>query len=418
MARFVLEQLSDFGDYSGNRDLNELLKMNINEHKNSTNVRVSPDGRHIHVILRKPKVGLVTFDKYERPQLAQKKLDLCLTRTVPIVDVLYLDQNHSSSSSRGSAVVAVVYETGKAEFWRFQECKPGWHLMQTSDLCNSPRARVVSVCTCSNLIVWCEERPPSESSPALGSTRNKLRYCVCRRDFEVEEGAVSLTGVKIALHNNPKFNVISSGEYVHLLPDLKTKPLLSISKFLLSWCPRRDTFRVNTTCKSTPLKEDTLSAKESDFKKLVTDCLGYLSTLEPPEIYDFSPTGYGGLLLLLSTGWVCLLQRDGMLRQVYKLVENSMVKFRTHTSLCIYQDTVALLLDQSLHLIDLNCGKEQGKILLKSGGLLFINQVERWTPHLLSETGLSVVRQETDTRDLNSKLKLSGFGTVLSLIHI
>ncbi|XP_030011451.1 Hermansky-Pudlak syndrome 6 protein [Sphaeramia orbicularis] len=418
MARFVLEQLSDFGDYTGNRDLNELLKMNINEHKNSTNVRVSPDGRHIHVILRKPKVGLVTFDKYERPQLTQKKLDLCLTRTVPIVDVLYLDQNHSTS--RGSAVVAVVYENGKAEFWRFQQCKPGWHLLQTSDLCNSPRARVVSVCTCSNLIVWCEERPSSESSPALGSTRNKLKYCVCRRDFEVEEGAVSLTGVKIALHNNPKFNVISSGEYVHLLPDLKTKPLLSISKFLLSWCPRRDTFRVNTTCKSTPLKEDTLSAKESDFKKLVTDCLGYLSTLEPPEIYDFSPTGFGGLLLLLSTGWVCLLQRDGMLRQVYKVAENCMVKFGTHTSLCIYQDTVALLLDQNLHLIDLNCGlqlncKEQEKILLKSRGFLFINQAERWTPHLLSETGLYVVHQGTDTRDLNCKIKLSSFGTVESI---
>ncbi|KAE8280613.1 Hermansky-Pudlak syndrome 6 protein-like protein Ruby-eye protein [Larimichthys crocea] len=250
MARLVLEQLSDFGDYSGGKALTgDQLTDSLSD------VRLSPDGRHIHVILRKPK-----------------------------------------------------------------ECKAGWHLLQTSDLCNSPRARVVSVCVCDNLIIWCEERPPSESSPAFSSTRNKLRYCVCRRDFEVEEGAVSMGGVKISLHNNPKFTVVSSGEYVHLLPDLKVKPPLSISSFFLSWSLRHDSFTISTTCKNAPLKR--LSSKESDFKKLLTDCLGYLSTLEPPQIYDFSPTACGGLLLLLSTGWVCLLQKDGMLRQVYKLADN------------------------------------------------------------------------------------------------
>ncbi|XP_044069095.1 Hermansky-Pudlak syndrome 6 protein [Siniperca chuatsi] len=411
MARLVLEQLSDFGDYTGGKELTEIFKLTNNE---QSNVRLSPDGRHIHVILRKPKVGLVTFDKYERPQLAQnqKKLDLRLTRTVPIVDVLYLD--HSNSSSRATAAVAVVYEDGKAEFWKFQECKVGWHLLQTSDLCNSPRARVVSVCVCSNLIIWCEERPPSESSPALSSTRNMLRYCVCRRDFEVEEGAVSLGGVKIALHNNPKFTVVSSGEYVHLLPDLKVKPLLSISKFFLSWSPRHDSFTVNTTCKNTPLKK--LSAKESDFKRLVTDCLGYLLTLEPPEIYNVSPTTCGGLLLLLSTGWVCLLQKDGMLRQVYKLADNCLVTFGSHTSLCMYQDTLALLIGQNLHLIDVNCGRELEKIMLQREGLLYVNRAERKTPHLLSETGLFVVlNKETDSRDCNSKMKPSGFSMVESI---
>lgn len=404
----LLEQLSDFGDYTGGKELTEIFKLTNNELKNSlSNVRVSPDGRHIHVILRKPKVGLVTFDKYERPQLAQnqKKLDLRLTRAVPIVDILYLDHNNSSSS-RDAAAVAVVYEDGKAEFWKFQECKAGWHLLQTSDLCNSPRARVVSVCACSNLIIWCEERPPSESSPALSSTRNKLRYCVCRRDFDVEEGAVSLGGVKIALHNNPKFTVVSSGEYVHLLPDLKVKPLLSISNFFLCWSPHHDSFTVSTSCKNTPLKK--LSAKESDFKRLVTDSLGYLSTLEPPEIHDFAPTACGGLLLLLSTGWVCLLQKDGMLRQVYKLADNCLVKTGTHTSLCMYQDTLALLIGQNLHMIDMNCGRELEKVALKREGLLYVNRAERQTPHLLSETGLFVL--------VNKEMKPSGF-TAVEGIH-
>lgn len=416
MARFELEQLSDFGDFTGGKEMVEIFKLSNNEFKNSlSNFRVSPDGRHIHVILCKPKVGLVTFDKYERPPLAQnqKKLDLWRTRTVPLVDILYLDPNNSSIN-RDAAVVAAVYEDGKAEFWKFKECKAGWHLLQTSDLCNSPRARVVSVCACSNLIIWCEERPPSESSPALSSTRNKLRYCVCRRDLEVEEGAVSLGGVKIALHNNPKFTVVSSGEYVHLLPDLNAKPLLSISSFFLSWSPRHDSFTVSTACKNTPLKR--LSAKESDFKKLVTDCLGYLMTLHPPEIYDFSPTACGGLLLLLSTGWVCHLQKDGIMRQVYKLAENCLVKSGTHTSLCMYEDTLALLTGQSLYLIDMKCGRELEKITLKREGLLYVNRADRYTPHLLSENGLFVVvNKETDSKDCNSKLKPHGYSTVESI---
>lgn len=409
MARFVSEQLSDFRDYSGGGDLNEILtQRRSGEYAGCdlSDVRVSPDGRHIHLILRKPTPGLVTCDKYERPQLAlsHKKQNLCITRTVPIVDVFYLESN-----SNGTALVAVIYETGKAEFWRFQqESKPGWYLLQTSDLCNSPRAKVVSVCACSNSIIWCEERPPSESSPVLSSTRNKLRYCVCRRDFEVDEGGVLLRGVKIALHNNPKFNVISSGENVHLLPDSKIKALSVINKIIISWSPRRDTFRLSTTCKSTPLKEDVLPTKESDFKRLLTDSLGFLSIQDTPEICHFSPTGCGGLLLLLSTGWVCFLQKDGTLRQVHKVDGNFVEKFASHTSICLYQETLALLTEQSLHLLDISCGTEHGKVKIKTAGLLFLNQAEKSTPHFISEEGIFVVHREIETKDLNSKLKCCG----------
>jgi len=404
MARLVLEQLSDFGDFTGGK---ELMRRTSPENTNSlSQVRLSPEGRHVHVILREPQVGLVTLDKFERPDLVQnqKKLDLRSTRAVPIVDVLYLDHR---DSSRDTAAVAVVYENGKAEFWKFQECKAGWHLLQTSDLCNSPRARVVSVCAWSNLLIWCEERPPSESTTALSSTRNKLRYCVCRRDFEVSEGTVALGGVKIALHNNPRFTVVGSGEFVHLLPDLKGKPPMPVSKCFLSWSPLHDSFTVGTTCKSTPLKK--LSAQESDLKRLLTDCLGYLSTLEPPEIHDFSPAACGGLLLLLSTGWVCLLQKDGMLRRVFKLEDNCLVPRGTHTSLCMYQDVIAVLIGQNLHLIDVNCGRELEKITLQSEGVLYVNCAERCAPHLLLETGLFVVvSRETDSGDCGSKRKPPG----------
>ncbi|XP_072292644.1 BLOC-2 complex member HPS6 [Eucyclogobius newberryi] len=407
MARFVLEQISHFLDYTNGRDLIDILTQRGSD---LSDVRVSPDARHIHVILRKPTAGLVTFDKYERPQLAlsqKQKQDylLCLNRTVPIVDVLYLAQSSNDT-------VAVIYENGKAEFWRFQEAIPGWHLQQTSDLCNSPRAKVVSVCSCVNSILWCEERPPSESSPVLSSSRNKLKYCVCRRDFELQEGGVVLRGVRIALHNNPKFTVISSGEHAYLLPDIKTKPLAVINKVILCWSPSHDTLRLSTTCKTAPLKEDTLSTKESDFKRLLTDCLAFLSILDLPEICFYSSSGCGGLLLLLGSGWVCLLQKDGILRQVYKLENNFVHTFGSHTSLCMYQETLALLTEQSLHLIDINCGTERGKIKVKKAGLLFRNQIEKCTPQFVSEEGIFTVQQETETKDIHSKLKSCGSNKV------
>lgn len=411
MARLFLEQISDFGDYTCGQELTEFFQVtNDDLKKNLSCVRLSPEGRHIHVIQSKPEVGLVTFDKYERPQLLQnqKKLDLISKRTVPVVDILYLGDN--DGGSRDAPTVAAVFEDGKAEFWKFLPCKNGWHLLQTSDLCNSPRARIVSACASSNLIIWCEERPPSESSPALSSTRNNLRYCVCRRDFEVEDGAVSLRGVKIILHNNPKFTVVSSGECVHFLPDMRVGSLWSISSFFLTWSPQCESFAVGTLCKNTPLKR--LSAKESDFKKLVMDCLGFFSILNPPEIYNYAPSSHGGLLLLFNTGCVSLLQKDGILRQLCTVADNRLMTYGTHTSLCLYEETLALMIGQNLHLLDVKCGRELEKIAVKREGLLYVNQAKRSTPHLLSKNGLFIVaNKETTSKDNNPQMMRSGFGT-------
>ncbi|CAL8256512.1 unnamed protein product [Lota lota] len=406
MTRPTLERVTDFGDYTYGKELHEFLKqINTNNRckNNLSDVRLSPDGRHIHVILRQPKVGLLTFDKYETPQLVQnqKHLDLRLTRTSSIVDIIYLDHNNNRNAD--IATLVVVYENGKAEFWKFQECKAGWHLLQTSDLCNSPRARVVSVSSCANLIIWCEERPHSESSPSVSATRNNFRYCICKRAYEVEEGCVILGGVKIALHNNPCFTVINSGDYVYLLPAApQEKPLLSVSQCLLSWSPQRDTFRVCSTCKGALLlkKDFPSSPKETDFKRLVMDCLGYLSSLQPPEIHGFSPAACGGLLLLLSTGWVTLLQRDGTLRRIYRLADSCPSNCSTpllHSSFHTYQDTLALTAGRTLYLIDLRCGRELEKIALKREALLYVHRAERRAPRLLLETGLYLVtRQEEE----------------------
>ncbi|XP_063048037.1 BLOC-2 complex member HPS6 [Engraulis encrasicolus] len=407
MTRLALDQVTDFGDFTRGKDLNEFLKQTFtnNSSRNGlSDIRVSPDGRHIHVILRKPKSGLMTFDKFQRPHLiqCQKYLDLSLTKTSPVVDVVYLDNNKES----GVAVLTVVFENGKAEFWKFWERKSGWHLIQTVDLCNSPRARVVSVCVSLNFIAWCEERPPSENSSVLGPNRNNFRYCICKRTFEVDEGGVSLGGVKIALHNNPRYTVTSSGENVYLFAadNKDNQSPGTVSKFFLTWSPQNDVFRVSSTCGGALLQRSSVPHRESDFKGLVTDCIGALSNISPPSVCGHaSARNSGGLLMLLSSGWVCEMQKDGVLRHIYKLPDNCQASTWTHTSLSVYHDVLALTVGKTLYLIDTKCGRELEKISLKVESLLFVNSLESHTPHLLSDSGLFVVMRRDTAADLKNK---------------
>ncbi|XDV50386.1 hypothetical protein PO909_019452 [Leuciscus waleckii] len=389
MTLLALEQVTDFGDFTKGKDLKEFFKReysNISTQNCLSDVRLSPDGRHIHVIVRQPKSGLMTYDKYQRAHLmqCQKHVDLVITRNVPIVDVIYIPQ---SKPDDAASVLGVIFESGKVEFWKFLESRSGWHLLQTVDLCNSPRAKVVSVSMCQNFIIWCEERPPSENSSSVCSN---FRFCICKKTVEVNEGGVSLGNVKIALHNNPRYTTISSGDLVYLLPDMRENSSVGVSKVFLVWSPEHDTFKVHSACSCTLMKS---SSKESDFKRLVTDFIGLLPTLNPPDICGFSPTGCGDLLLLLSTGWVCIMKRDGCLRNIYKLPDNCLSASGTQNSLNMYSEVLALTIGRTLFLIDTKCGLELERISLKTEGLLFVNSLDSHSPQMLSETGLFVVTQ-------------------------
>uniref|UniRef100_A0A8C2B9Z3 HPS6 biogenesis of lysosomal organelles complex 2 subunit 3 n=1 Tax=Cyprinus carpio TaxID=7962 RepID=A0A8C2B9Z3_CYPCA len=360
---------------------------NISSQNCLSDVRLSPDGRHIHVIVREPKSGLMTYDKYQRPHLiqCQKHNDLVLSGNVPVVDVIYVPQ---SKPEDGASVLGVIFENGRVEFWKFLECRSGWHLLQTVDLCNSPRAKVSSVCMGQNFIIWCEERPPSENSNSVCSN---FRFCICKKTIEVHEGGVSLGNVKIALHNNPRYTTVSSGDLVYLLPDMRENSSMGVLKVFLAWSPEHDTFKVHSACSCTIMKS---SSKESDFKRLVADCIGLLSTINPSDICGFSPTGCGDLLLLLSTGWVCIIKRDGSLHHIYKLPDNCLSASGTQNSLKIYNEILALTIGKTLFLIDTKCGLELERISLKTEGLLFINTLDSHSPQMLSETGLFVVTQK------------------------
>ncbi|KAA0718015.1 Hermansky-Pudlak syndrome 6 protein -like protein [Triplophysa tibetana] len=390
MTRLELEQVTDFGDFTKGNDLKEFLKQTVSNCL--SDVRLSPDGRHIHVIVRQPRSGLMTYDKNQRPHLVQcqKNADLTVTCNVPIVDVIYMTQ---SKAEDGSCVLGIIFENGKAEFWKFLECRPGWHLLQTVELCNSPTARVVSVCICLNFIVWCEERPPSESS---GGACNNFRYCICMRTVEVNEGGVSLGCVKIALHHNPRYTTIASGDLVYLLPVSDNSPV-NVFKVFLAWSPEHNTFKVHSTCSSSLLMKS--SKKESDFTRLVTDCVGILSTINPPDICGVSPAGYGDLLLLLSTGWVCVIKRDGGLWKIYKLPDNCLSSGDTQNSLNVYKEILALTVKRTLFLIDTKCGQELERISLKWEGRLLVNTLDTQSPQMLSETGLfKITQKELDAK--------------------
>lgn len=400
MTRHALEQVTDFGDFTRGHDLKEFLQQSYsnNSSKNCLeNLRVSPDGRHIHVILQTPKRGLMTYDRYQRAHLlqCQKHLDLVLTKNVPIVDLVYF---HLNNTEDGATLLGVIFENGKVEFWRFSERKSGWSLLQTADLCNSPTAKIVSVSTSQHFIVWCEERPPSESSSASSVSRNNFRFCVCKRTFEVDELGVSLGSVKIALHNNPRYMVVSSGDVVYLLPDTKEQPVSVVSKVFLTWSPQHDIFKVHSASSGTLHIRNSTANKESDFKRLLTDCIGILSTITPPDIYGFCPSGSGDLLLLLSSGWVCMMRRDGILHQIYKLPDNCLTTCGIQNSLNLYHNILALTVGRMMYLIDAKCGLELERITLKREGLLFVNSLESHSPQMLSETGLFVVIQEVETK--------------------
>lgn len=417
MTRHVLEQVTDFGDFTRSKELREFLKQSYAKNSSKSclsNIRISPDGRHIHIIQKAPRTGLMTHDRYQGAHLAQcqEHLDLVLTRNVSIVDLLYFQPND------GVLLLGIIFENGKAELWKFSERKSGWSLLQTVHLCNSPRAKIVSVCLSQNFIIWCEERPLSGSSSVSSANRSTFTYCICKRTFDVDERGISLGGVKTALHNSPCYSVISTGDIVYLLPNINKDSCTSVTKVFLSWCPQSDVYKVHSAGNGTLFVRTPAENKQFDFKGLITDCIGYLSTINPPDICAFSPVGHEDILLLLSSGWVCIMQRDGILRQIYKLPDNCLATCGTQNSLNLYDDIVALTVGRMMYLIDIKCGMELERIPLKREGFLFVNCLETTSPQMISEAGLfMVIRKEPEAKSKPSDVQFEKINSGAVLVE-
>lgn len=394
MTQHAVQQAADFVDFFRGVEVREILQ---SSKSGLSDVRVSPDARHVHVMVRAPASGLTTCDKYPKSHLihSPQQLDLSLTRSVP-TDLLFFP---AAQSEESDLLLGVIFENGKAEIWKFSERKSGWNLLQTVELCNSPRAKVLSVCISGHFIIWCEERPPSESSSLA---RSPFRYCICKRKFHVDDTGLGLESVRIALHNNPRYLTLSSADMVYLLPDSNERSNLGVSKVFLSWSPQLDVYKVHSACTGTILSKQSTGNKQCDFKRLLTDCIGLLATMVPPDICSFCPAQNGGLLLLLSSGWICMLQRDGCLRQIYKLPDNCLPT--RESSLNIYGDVIALAVARVMYLVDVKCGIELDRISLKEDGILFVSGSEPLVPHILMTTGLFTITE----KEVEAKIKPSG----------
>ncbi|MFT7817109.1 Hermansky-Pudlak syndrome 6 protein-like [Arapaima gigas] len=399
MKLLTLYQLSDFSDFTRGRDLGDFLKENSIYCSHGTrtplfHVRVSPDGQHMHLVLHKPKGGLMTFDKHRTcTQICnQNYLVLSSRRRRIVVDVVYLDHHHRD----GVSTLLVVFEDGSSEFWRFCEPKSGWHLLHTSELCDNPRTKVSSLCVAGGHIVWCERRPPLESD----NPQNHFMYHICSRAFEVEEEMVHLGEVKMMLKDGPKYAIVNSGEIVYLLPDLRDTAPEILSRFFLRWSLHSDNVIIKSICGGAALiTELSTMSKESNFKGMVLESLTMLLASDPVKICSFSPSGDGGLVLLLSSGWISVMKSDCVLRQVYKLDENFGSIENDHISMNVYSDWLVLVKGRVLHVIDVHCGFVLETIPLQSEGILFINHKDRCVPHVLTETGLFLIEHQKSRSD-------------------
>ncbi|XP_028651547.1 BLOC-2 complex member HPS6 [Erpetoichthys calabaricus] len=372
MKGFILEKLTDLSDFTRSGDLLEVLNPIEGNNQVWDLVRVSPDERHIHVLL---PGGLWTFDRVSRahplPKTCGSNLDLT---NRPVLELLYLDIGIKGSA----ALVAVVLQNGRVEFWKYSEQKSGWDLLQTSELCDSSKAKVVSVCHSGRSLVWCEERLTPECT--------LLRYCVCWRSYEVEERSVHLGGATIALINSPIVRVLASGDLVYMLP-CKNDALQNVSKFFLTLYTKHNRIAVCSLDKGELISRHVGKYKLYDFKKLLRDCIGVLAASSPPQIRGVCPTGSGGLLLTLGSRNISLLEKNAVVRQIFSMDDNHSV-----SSTQVYGPFLAFIASRTLYILDIICGQLLEKITLKTDAVLSRNAAAEPTIHLLSGTGLYSVK--------------------------
>ncbi|KPP63098.1 Hermansky-Pudlak syndrome 6 protein-like, partial [Scleropages formosus] len=339
----VGEPVSDFSDFTRGRDLSDFLRDNSigsGTRAPPFHLRISPDGCHIHVVLSKPRADLMTCDKRRSSAQIRSQSGLVVSpaKRSPVADV---------------------------------------------------RRRPV-------------ENPSEENPPLLDGPRLCFTYSICSRAFELDQETVRLGRAEVVLRDGPPFVVVASAENVYLLPDSRASAPGSTSRLLLGWSPCRDQVAVYSICEGSILMaEPSAAAKGSDFRRLVSECLVALLAADPVELRSFSTTGDGGLVLLLSSGWICVMNVDGVLRRVHRLAENGATSNCDRISMNAYSDCLAVVEGRVLHVIDLQCGLELGRIPLRDDGILFLNHDERHVPHLLTDTGLFLVRLHESRSDHN-----------------
>ncbi|XP_067393355.1 BLOC-2 complex member HPS6 [Emydura macquarii macquarii] len=385
----ALQQVSDFSDFAEGRRLRELLSQR-GPGEAPSRPHASPDGHHLLLLRPPPQPQLLAFQRlgagggglersWQPPQ-------------PPLVGVLFL---RSPAAAPGSWVLALVWEQGRSEVWRFGPAG-GWQLQQTLELCHGARARIVSICSQGGSLVWCEERPPADAQLAPG--RSAFQYCICTRALEPGEQGLQLGARRIALHNSPQYRVLASPQHVFLVPTCATCP--SVATFLLIWCPREA--KVTLVALSLGFVHSE-ALHSSDFRKLVSGSVGLLLSTGPLDVHTCALSSCGGLLLLSTQGTVRLVQPDGTWRHIWDLggiplAQGDPVQLKACGS------TLACVLAGVLYLIDLTSGRLMEKKILSTKEVHFLESPgggEEEEVQLLTPTG--IYRVSSSSREEGSR---------------
>uniref|UniRef100_A0A8C8VEJ2 HPS6 biogenesis of lysosomal organelles complex 2 subunit 3 n=1 Tax=Pelusios castaneus TaxID=367368 RepID=A0A8C8VEJ2_9SAUR len=370
----ALREVSDFSDFSNGRCLRELLSQH-GPGKVPSQACASPDGQHLLLLLQgrpPPQPQVFTFQ-----HLGASGGDLERSwqpPQPPVVGLLFLQ----CPAAPASWALAIIWEQGRTEVWRFMPAR-GWQLQQTLELCHGARARIVSICSQGDSLVWCEERPPSDAQLAPG--RSTFRYCICTRTLEVGDQGTQLGARQIVVHNSPQYQVLASPQHVFLVPTHTT--CASVSTFLLIWCPQEAKVTL-----ASPSFIHSEALHSTDFKKLVFGSVGLLLSMGPLDIHACALSSCGGLLLLSTRGMVQLVQPDGTWRHIWDLGGSPLVQ-GDPVRLKAFGSTLACVLAGVLYLIDLTSGRLMEKKLLSTREVHFLDSPQgEEAVQLLTPTGI------------------------------
>ncbi|KAM8923893.1 BLOC-2 complex member HPS6 [Pelodytes ibericus] len=248
--------------------------------------------------------------------------------------------------------LALVWENGRAELWSPPQGPSGWGLVQSLSLFSSPRARLVSVCSSGEDLVWCEERPPSKPTAKLHSC------CVCKRSLVNYTQPVTPGNMKIILHHSPSYQLYSSSKHIFMVPHKG-----AASHLLLIYSYLEQKITMSSTSRGR-LHSRSLTQGDSDFQKMVVELLGIVASDACFDTLCCTVTAMEELLLLDASGQVHLLYPDGATRHVYKF-DNQLV-CEAHIGMQLFEGTLACALDAVLYLIDLHTGRLMEKIILSA----------------------------------------------------
>ncbi|KAM9379663.1 BLOC-2 complex member HPS6 [Phaethornis superciliosus] len=372
----MLRQVSDFSDFSRGHWLQELLCQG----EESIHVQFSPDGQHLLVQQNCRPPLLPRLVAFQRHSIGGANLERNWQPPQPaLVGPLFLQ----SPVTPGSWVLAIVWEHGRTEVWHFVVAV-GWQLLQTLELCQGSRARIISVCSQGASLVWCEERPPLDAH--LDMSKCAFRFCVCTRALEAGEQGMRLGTVRIVLHNSPEYQVLASPQHVFLVPTAVSS--VTTSKFLLIWHPEEANLTITAPSAGFVHSKVLRSSSESDFRKLLLGSVGLLSSLAPLDIHTFSVSNSGGLLLVSTKGSVNMVEPDGTQRHIFDieggaLSQGSPVQLKTSGSI------LACVLAGILYVVDQNSGRLIEKKILNMKDVHFLESPgEEDSIQLLSQTGI------------------------------